>query len=707
MDADGKNVQRLTHAVGYDGGAVLRRRLHAHRLARVAAEAGPGAGRVPAPARAEPGAADQARALRRRTPTAANAHAGDVPRRGVVRARVHARAASASSSRRTTAIRRGASSICGRSTSTARASSGSPPRPGSTAFRCSRPTASAWCSRRTARRRPGSTTPTCSSPTGTRRRRCARRRARRRSDPRPTSAGWPIPRARGAASARRGSRPPGAYIEARFKALGLAPAGDGGGYRQTFPVRTGLKVEPRDGAEDSTRRAVARDAFEPARVLGDRQGARGRCVLAGYGLRRQGRWASTTTPGLDVKGKIVVVRRFVPDHPAFATPERQRRAGDLRQKAWLAREHGAARAAWSSTCRRAPARTRPPTGTPPSTRRRCPAPRAERLRRRGHAGADRQARGAGADASRSWRRSKRVTAEVEVALTLHEGAGVQRRRPAAAARARTGRSGCPASVVSSARTTITWAWAGTIRWRPTATSRTWAPTTTPRGRRPCSRSRAPLARAPARCARDVVFVAFSGEEEGDARLDALHAHAAGRPDDDDVRAMINLDMVGRLRDNRATVLGAASATEWPALLGAACADARIECAPSTTAASAPATRCRSTPPACRWRTSSPASHSDYHKPSRHRRRINAAGAGADRRGGGGAGDARRRRAPTPLTFQQHGRPAARGRHAQLQRVAGDDPRLRRSARRRAGRAARGRAPGRRRPRRAACAAATS
>ena len=44
----------------------LRRRLHADRLARVAAQAGQGARRLQAPARAEPGAAEQARALRRR-----------------------------------------------------------------------------------------------------------------------------------------------------------------------------------------------------------------------------------------------------------------------------------------------------------------------------------------------------------------------------------------------------------------------------------------------------------------------------------------------------------------------------------------------------------------------------------------------------------------------------------------------------------------
>ena len=45
--------------------------------------------------------------------------------------------------------------------------------------------------------------------------------------------------------------------------------------------------------------------------------------------------------GRDVKGKVALVRRFVPDAPAFTGTEAERRFGDLRFKAWSAREHGA------------------------------------------------------------------------------------------------------------------------------------------------------------------------------------------------------------------------------------------------------------------------------------------------------------------------------------------------------------------------------
>ena len=65
-------------------------------------------------------------------------------------------------------------------------------------------------------------------------------------------------------------------------------------------------------------------------------------------------------------------------------------------------------------------------------------------------------------------------------------------------------------------------------------------------------------------ARTIVIVLFSGEEEG-ALGSAWYADHPAMPMDSTV-AMLNLDMVGRMRDNRLLVLGALSATEWPALL---------------------------------------------------------------------------------------------------------------------------------------------
>src|SRR6185369_17543449 len=126
--------------------------------------------------------------------------------------------------------------------------------------------------------------------------------------------------------------------------------------------------------------------------------------------------------------------------------------------------------------------------------------------------------------------------------------------------------------------------------------------------------------------RDILFIAFSGEEAG--VLGSTHFTRSPPPGVamGDVRAMINLDMVGRLRENRATILGAASAAEWPGLLAGACADARIDCVPSPDGGFGPSDQMpfyAAGVPVVHFFTGS---HSDYHKPTDAADLINAAGA---------------------------------------------------------------------------------
>lgn len=74
--------------------------------------------------------------------------------------------------------------------------------------------------------------------------------------------------------------------------------------------------------------------------------------------------------------------------------------------------------------------------------------------------------------------------------------------------------------------------------------------------------------------RDVYFIAFSAEEMG--LLGSLyfvkHAPYTGAP-----LAMINMDMIGRLRDNTVQVLGAESAPEWATLVPPLCAASGVRC----------------------------------------------------------------------------------------------------------------------------------
>src|SRR6266511_2384184 len=71
--------------------------------------------------------------------------------------------------------------------------------------------------------------------------------------------------------------------------------------------------------------------------------------------------------------------------------------------------------------------------------------------------------------------------------------------------------------------------------------------------------------AQSRPARTIVLVAFSGEELGTLGSSYFMHHALPQPIDS-LYAMLNLDMVGRLRNARLLALGAGTAREFPALL---------------------------------------------------------------------------------------------------------------------------------------------
>jgi hypothetical protein len=133
-----------------------------------------------------------------------------------------------------------------------------------------------------------------------------------------------------------------------------------------------------------------------------------------------------------------------------------------------------------------------------------------------------------------------------------------------------------------------------------------------------------LAARRAELRRDVLVVAFSGEESGVLGSSHFVRNLPAGMQATDIVAMLNLDMIGRLRNNTVSVLGAKTAREWPDLVGPACRGARVRCelggegyGPSD-----------QTPfyaagiPVLHFFTGA---HADYHKPSDTPDRINAAG----------------------------------------------------------------------------------
>jgi S1-C subfamily serine protease len=83
-----------------------------------------------------------------------------------------------------------------------------------------------------------------------------------------------------------------------------------------------------------------------------------------------------------------------------------------------------------------------------------------------------------------------------------------------------------------------------------------------------------LAANKATLARDVYIVAFSAEEMGD--LGSFH-YTKNVPTKDPIVAMLNLDMVGRMRMSQLHVNGGDSAKEWKELVTPVCKAARVEC----------------------------------------------------------------------------------------------------------------------------------
>ncbi len=145
------------------------------------------------------------------------------------------------------------------------------------------------------------------------------------------------------------------HIATQFEALGLTPVGDAErslrGFGQTFEFTAGRRIISEEnrfsitrqvhGAEQELAFSVEQD-FQPLSF--SRNGiVEGEVIFVGYGLTVPGELGEgyDAYAGLDVKDKIVVALRYVPES---VDPERRQqlnRYAGLRYKAMQAREHGA------------------------------------------------------------------------------------------------------------------------------------------------------------------------------------------------------------------------------------------------------------------------------------------------------------------------------------------------------------------------------
>lgn len=393
-----------------------------------------------------------------------------------------------------------------------------------------------------------------------------------------------------------------AFLEERFRALGLEPAGNNGGYRQEFDVTVSLTSGPATAlALDGN--AAAGERFVPLAFSKSGE-ASGKVLFAGYGIVAPDKGRDDYA-GLDAKGKVVLVRRFVPLGDEFKDAD-ERRYSDLRYKAFTAREHGAVAMLVVDLPELLP-------DTPMPDEAPLPKLVAE------------EAGDAGILAAAVKRETAQALLQGEHQATLHvalvaehkPGSNVVGRLKSTHPKAR------PGFVVLGAHYDHL-GHGGANSLAPGSDEIHNGADDNASGTAALLEAARNLGSRRAELAEDVLFVAFSGEERGILGSTAFTRHPPGAVDFKSVRAMINMDMVGRLRDNKLAILGGGSAEEWPALAGPLCVKHGLVCTTSGDGYG-PSDQ---TPfyaagiPILHLFTGA---HDDYHRPSDDSDKINATG----------------------------------------------------------------------------------
>jgi aminopeptidase YwaD len=135
------------------------------------------------------------------------------------------------------------------------------------------------------------------------------------------------------------------YIVREFAKYGLRPGGDNGSYLQRFDVTTGVTVrQPTTIALGKQPALRMNEDWVPLGLSGSGK-VEADVVFAGYGITAKD-YGYDDYAGIDAKGKVVLVLRYEPppndEKSPFQKPPRYSNYAALRTKAINARDHGAA-----------------------------------------------------------------------------------------------------------------------------------------------------------------------------------------------------------------------------------------------------------------------------------------------------------------------------------------------------------------------------
>jgi Tol biopolymer transport system component len=153
---------------------------------------------------------------------------------------------------------------------------------------------------------------------------------------------------KGRMTGSKGAKKAGDYIARHFQSAGTLPLGEKGSYFQEFPFTSGVTVDRDNNSLSVTNAGGATIEYEietdfTPLAFTENAEVEGDVVFAGYGLRAPGEEGEgyDSYAGLDVKDKIVLVLRYIPEDVEMDRRQHLNMYAGLRYKAMNARENGA------------------------------------------------------------------------------------------------------------------------------------------------------------------------------------------------------------------------------------------------------------------------------------------------------------------------------------------------------------------------------
>ncbi|MDC3266693.1 M20/M25/M40 family metallo-hydrolase [Gammaproteobacteria bacterium] len=340
------------------------------------------------------------------------------------------------------------------------------------------------------------------------------------------------------------------WLEEQFKQIGLEPAGGDGSYRQSFDavyeVQRGINSSLVIDGESVPSDNFVIPGFSANSTLS------APVIFAGWGIKSD-EHEIDDYEGLDVEGHIVLVRRYTPDGGVFEDSSLQRRFGDLRYKAFMAREHGAIGLLVADL--------------PLNSDEEEPALPNLRIDSQGSAGIP------VAVITRDWAESlinsdQSVNFTAELIVSTRQIDNIVGRLSAS--------DRIPGAVLIGAHYDHL-GFGGSGSLTPEVSVPHNGADDNASGTAALLEAARVLSNRTDTLRRDVVFVAFTGEEAGLLGSSYLTQNPPAGTAPAGLVAMLNMDMVGRLRNNRVAVLGSDSAEEWDEVVQPVCDKLRIEC----------------------------------------------------------------------------------------------------------------------------------